>query len=629
MNNQRGQRRPRATVPEQTTAKTQAKVNGRREEQRDSRNDGKHQPTGAAKDHGEKNGHTKKQMEKSGSQDKPATITSDTKLAPQRANGNRQSQKGVSSRDRDETSKTSEDPRAPDSRARKSAHNADHIGDKQDTKESLSKKKTDQRKFESEGKQHKDDAQEIAKSKQCKKETNPERSESQDKSATHPAPQQAHNKRQSQKQNDHSNRNGDDGSPERSTGAHQEKRRANTHNSDHTNSAGDAQKLETPRLVNDKLEKVLHATLDKLKIKKAERSKASSRVNEMTKTVIFHLKRKMTWCEDIESLTTGSYYENVKICEPDEFDVMLTIPVERVDIQRFNGSGAFYSVALKRLPNKHPLTRFLNDDRTIRASEMLNEFRDGVKEAMDLLSFRDKINVQRKKPKCPAVTMQINENGNQISIDFVLGLKVRGSWPVYTSNGFKIEDWLSKKVKADFKLKPYYLVPKYEGKGNADHDGVVAKDVWRISFSHVEKDIMKRHGHSKTCCESKEQKCCRKECLKLLKYLLSQLEKMYPEKMSKFCSYHAKTTLFHTCARKVEDSEWAYSRLANCFQELLGNFVESLRNQDLPNFFVPSQNLLHQDHVPKNNCEFLAKQIELQQNNTFPIFQDTRTPRSP
>lgn len=67
---------------------------------------------------------------------------------------------------------------------------------------------------------------------------------------------------------------------------------------------------------------------------------------------------------------------------------MLTIPVERVDIQEFNDNGAFYSIALKRLSNKHPLNRFLNEEKTIRASEMLNEFRNGVKEAVELLECK-------------------------------------------------------------------------------------------------------------------------------------------------------------------------------------------------------------------------------------------------
>ncbi|KAF4105815.1 cyclic GMP-AMP synthase [Onychostoma macrolepis] len=372
--------------------------------------------------------------------------------------------------------------------------------------------------------------------------------------------------------------------------------------------------------VDDTLGKVLKATIDKLKIKKNERSNASSRVNDITDKVIAHLKRNTTWCEEIESLRTGSYYENLKICEPDEFDVMLTIPVERVDIQEFGEAGAFYSIALKR-HKRHPLDRFLNEDKTIQASEMLSEFRDAVKKAVEKLPYQ--IDIQRKKPKCPAVTLKVKmeEKGKIISVDFVLGLKVhRASWPDFTKDGFKIENWLGKKEKVHMKQQPFYLVPKYEGKGNAEHDGVIAKDAWRISFSHVEKIILKKHGHAKTCCEHVTQKCCRKECLKLLKYLLQQLKEddSKSSKMSSFCSYHAKTTLLHACATRGTDHEWAYSQLADCFQQLLEDFVKHLRNRHLPNFFIPSHNLLHQ--ASPSSCDFLANEIEFQRNNNFPIF---------
>lgn len=147
------------------------------------------------------------------------------------------------------------------------------------------------------------------------------------------------------------------------------------------------------------------------------------------------------------------------------------------------------------------------------------------------------------------MTLEVTENGKTISIDFVLGLKVhRASWPDFTKDGFKIENWLGKKEKADMKRQPFYLVPKYTGKGDSEHEGVVAKgilclllsviyfvfymytsyasaalqikiivylknvlytDSWRISFSHVEKEILQRHGHSKTCCEAVGKKCCR------------------------------------------------------------------------------------------------------------------------
>ncbi|XP_043110514.1 cyclic GMP-AMP synthase [Puntigrus tetrazona] len=373
--------------------------------------------------------------------------------------------------------------------------------------------------------------------------------------------------------------------------------------------------------VHEPLGKLLRATLDKLKIKKIEQSIASSCVNDIMDTVIGYLKRNTTWCEEIERLRTGSYYENVKICEPDEFDVMLTIPVERVDIQEFDEAGAFYSIALKRHPKRHPLDKFLNEDKTIQASEMLGEFRDAVKKAVEKLPYQ--IDMQRKKPKCPAVTLEVKMEGNKktISVDFVLGLKVhRASWPDFTKDGFKIENWLGKKERAKMKQQPFYLVPKYEGKGNAEHDGVVAKDAWRISFSHVEKEILNKHGHSKTCCENVKQKCCRKECLKLLKYLLQQLkEDDKSNKMSSFCSYHAKTTLLHACATRGTDDKWEYSQLADCYLQLLEDFAKHLRNRLLPNFFIPTHNLLHQ--VSQSSCDYLANEIEFQCNNNFPIFR--------
>lgn len=96
----------------------------------------------------------------------------------------------------------------------------------------------------------------------------------------------------------------------------------------------------------------------------------------------------------------------------------------------------------------------------------------------------DKIVVQRKKQKCPAVTLEVTENGNAISIDFVLGLKVSGSWPIHTRDGLKIENWLGTNVKKSLKYKPYYLVPKYEGNGNVEHGGVVAKGI--MIFHHYQ-----------------------------------------------------------------------------------------------------------------------------------------------
>uniref|UniRef100_A0A672NW96 Cyclic GMP-AMP synthase n=1 Tax=Sinocyclocheilus grahami TaxID=75366 RepID=A0A672NW96_SINGR len=342
--------------------------------------------------------------------------------------------------------------------------------------------------------------------------------------------------------------------------------------------------------IDDTLGKLLMATIDKLKIKKSERSNASSCVNNITAKVVTHLKQNVNWCKDIERLRTGSYYENVKICEPDEFDVMRSIPVD---------------VALKRHPNKHALHRFLNEDKTIQASEMLSEFRDAVKEAVQKLPCRSKQTCIKKKPRCPAVTLEVKmeENGKTISIDFVLGLKVhRASWPDFTKDGFKIETWLGKKEKANMKHRPFYLVSKYEGKGHTD--------AWRISFSHVEKEILKRHGHSKTCCEDVGYKCCQ--------YLFSQRGRLQIQEDVQILLLSCKDHPSPCVCYKGNRQQVAYSQLAICFQQLLEDFVQHLRKCHLPNFFIPSHNLLRQ--ASPSSCDFLANEIEFQLNNNFLIF---------
>ncbi|KAG7492824.1 hypothetical protein MATL_G00018740 [Megalops atlanticus] len=293
------------------------------------------------------------------------------------------------------------------------------------------------------------------------------------------------------------------------------------------------------------LNKVLTDTLDKLKIKKQLRSEATAVVNKIVENIIKHMRT--TECfYNVKKRSTGSQYENVKISQPDEFDVMLTIPVQSVIVQPFDIEGAFYSAALKGYPRRHPLNTFVQEDgKSISATVMLAQFRTHVIKAVKHMAD---VKVERKKRGCPAVTLQIEENDLLIGLDVVLGLEVHSCWPPHTQDGFRVEEWLGAKTRRDFTFEPFFLVPKYEGAGNEQMDGVCAKDAWRISFSHVEKSILKNHSYSKTCCTTGGTQCCRKQCLKLLKYLLVQLKEKHPKELSKFSSYQAKTALFHACS---------------------------------------------------------------------------------
>lgn len=59
---------------------------------------------------------------------------------------------------------------------------------------------------------------------------------------------------------------------------------------------------------------------------------------------------------------------------------MISVPVDRVEVQPFGESGAFYSVSLKR--GKSPLKKFQLENDILSASQALEEFREEVKKSI-------------------------------------------------------------------------------------------------------------------------------------------------------------------------------------------------------------------------------------------------------
>ncbi|XP_023075013.1 cyclic GMP-AMP synthase isoform X4 [Piliocolobus tephrosceles] len=131
----------------------------------------------------------------------------------------------------------------------------------------------------------------------------------------------------------------------------------------------------------------------------------------------------------------------------------------------------------------------------------------------------------------------------------------------------------------------------------------IKEETWRLSFSHIEKEILSNHGKSKTCCENKGMKCCRKDCLKLMKYLLEQLKEKFKDKkhLEKFSSYHVKTAFFYICTQNPEDSQWDPKDLGLCFDNCVTYFLECLGTEKLPNYFIPGFNLFSSDLIEKKS----------------------------
>ncbi|NXT75493.1 CGAS synthase, partial [Zapornia atra] len=316
----------------------------------------------------------------------------------------------------------------------------------------------------------------------------------------------------------------------------------------------------------------------------------------------------------IKRLGAGSYYERVKISEPNEFDIMLLMPVSRLQLDECDDTGAYYYLTFKRNPKEKYLLKFVDEEGKLSAFQILQSLREIIKQEVKKIQNME-VSVKRKKVGSPAITLQIKHPPGDISVDIILTLEVQQSWPPSTADGLRVEQWLGTKVRLKCRNESIYLVAKQNKK-----EKVLKGNTWRLSFSHIEKDILKNHGSSKTCCESDGPKCCRKACLKLLKYLLEKLKQDHTKELEKICSYHVKTAFFNSCVKWPNDRDWHWEDLDYCFQRYVGYFLDCLKTAQLPHFFIPKYNLLGQED--KVSSHFLLRKINYELNNGFPIFQE-------
>ncbi|XP_032817486.2 uncharacterized protein LOC116946569 [Petromyzon marinus] len=342
----------------------------------------------------------------------------------------------------------------------------------------------------------------------------------------------------------------------------------------------------------------LKDVLKLLMIQKSKQIIVSKVINDILRTIMDAVKKDGQLPVD-KLLNTGSYYEKLKISEPDEFDVMLVL-VERVNLEEVPGlGGAFYLVTPKRNSalQKFAVGNFISPAKIIKVLENI------VKRLLPTLGYNARLKPASKG--CPAVTIQLKpmEAEDDVCVDLVPAIKVQNSsWPPEAKT-INTSSWLGRKHMAKlFTSKSFYLVGK---KPPRNAKGVIEDRAWRISFSEVEKDIVLNHGNKNTCCEKGQAHCCRKECLKLLKWLLESFKKCTPSMQDNLCSYHAKTVWLHACAGWPNDSHWNLKNRLLCFIILLEDFAEAARTGILSHFFLPRYNLFDQKLVTRSSLKDL------------------------
>ncbi|KAM3596151.1 uncharacterized protein V6R79_009257 [Siganus canaliculatus] len=387
--------------------------------------------------------------------------------------------------------------------------------------------------------------------------------------------------------------------------------------------------VEEPVSISLELASWIKRNANDLKIRQKDRRWAAEVVNDFRESLLKFLKNctDQPFFQSAEFLNTGSYFEKVKIHNPDEFDMMLKLQApSRINMIKLD-SGLFYRLDLQR-PTRSPVQAFLlENERTLSSSKILTEMHRLVRKFLKTYKVPDpscRWEVNRKRLNSPAVTLSLfsteNNTDELISADVVPALEVHPSqgWPLAVRNGPDVDNWLGKKVRQEIKGLPCYFVPKRLKGRNLSQE---AKESWRISFSHIEKKMITSHGNTKTCCESLATKCCRKQCLMLLKSLIEGLKQRFPKELEDLCSYHGKTVFLHTLSVRFCDSMWTRQQLPSCFLHLLDALEDHARSGSLPHFFVPSSNLFSPAAFSRKALAFLVSALEEQRRQGLPLLK--------
>ena len=110
---------------------------------------------------------------------------------------------------------------------------------------------------------------------------------------------------------------------------------------------------------------------------------------------------------------------------------------------------------------------------------------------------------------------------------------------------------------------------------------------WRLSFSEAEKLL----AWSLTDMQRK--------CFIIFKYLFFYSHLKVPPVL---CSFYFKM-LFYTVLEKIPSNTWVNTHLGSCILRLLDELIYCLAKRNLPNYFVPKNNLL--DHVSTDSLDII------------------------
>ena len=330
-------------------------------------------------------------------------------------------------------------------------------------------------------------------------------------------------------------------------------------------------------------------------------------------------------------IPSGSYFEDLKVEGPDEFDFMLCLErlskpgvcvVKDIPLRPVPDPGYVdVQVASDSVRRAYREQRYISNRGNLKSELLLKRFQDLIKKALARRKRRprEKIaeDVQVELRKIP-VTFRVRWKGRkypnyEVAVDLTLCIKLSGEWPAASDirrrlyRGHPGYDFFQEAVR-----KGYHLVASTIGESGKH------RPCWRLSFSVAEGIVLKSIFNN--------PRLVHKVTLKVLKVLRKKHEEdlcLYEAASTSFNvtwafhSYVLKTMFLHEWCEFPGDSYWTNDKLEERVIGILERIQNSVKERDIRSFWVPAYKLFNfrarnttQTKECENNLSRLIKNFQ-------------------
>ena len=335
-----------------------------------------------------------------------------------------------------------------------------------------------------------------------------------------------------------------------------------------------------------------------------EVKKIEKRIRSLVDEISVYIGRKDPLFKNFV-IPSGSFYEDLKVEGPDEFDFMICLEqlsnpgvcVTKDILMRPVPDPGYVDVQVSNAVYRNRWKSYISKRGNLKPDVLLKRFKQLIEEAIDKRkrSSRDELNeyvdIQlRKIPVTIKVTWHGKEYSNfEIAIDLTLCIKMSG-WPdasdisTRVNRGHPGYEAFRKAVSEG-----YHLVASTIGESGKH------RPCWRLPFSIPEGVILKHIF--------KSPNLVHKATLKVLKVLRKENEDSLllleqPDEGSfsitwVFHSYVLKTMFLHEWTQFPEDSYWTKDQLGKRIKGIIERIQSSVARKDIRSFWVPGYKLFN------------------------------------